>query len=212
MLKKDLMKQFGKVLREIRSAAELSQEELALECDLDRTYISMLERGLKAPTITTISAISTALKVSPHVFLNNVFVKDTRIDISKKSIKLPLLGNSVTCGKPIGLVQEIEKEINLEQYVTQNPNDTFYARAQGNSMEPVIYDGDLLVIDGGKKAKTGDVVLAQVDDSFSVKRLVKDNHQYKLQPENPRYQSIQFDTLSSITFCGVIVAIIRLDI
>lgn len=39
----------------------LSQEKLALECDLDRTFISLLERGLRQPSLTTIVALSGAL-------------------------------------------------------------------------------------------------------------------------------------------------------
>ena len=38
---------FGKVLREIREANHISQEKLAEHCDLDRTYISLLKRGLR---------------------------------------------------------------------------------------------------------------------------------------------------------------------
>ena len=45
---------FGKVLREMRDENQISQEKLAEYCDLDRTYISLLERGLRQPTITTI--------------------------------------------------------------------------------------------------------------------------------------------------------------
>ena len=44
-------KLFGHALRELREAREYSQEDLANESDLDRTYISMLERGIKNPTL-----------------------------------------------------------------------------------------------------------------------------------------------------------------
>ena len=55
---------FGQILRVYRKKANLSQEKLAQESDLDRTYISLLERGLRQPSITTIFQLSTALNVS----------------------------------------------------------------------------------------------------------------------------------------------------
>ena len=56
---------FGKVLRKFRTERSLSQEELAHICDLDRTYISLMERGKRKPTITTIFALAKGLKVLP---------------------------------------------------------------------------------------------------------------------------------------------------
>jgi transcriptional regulator with XRE-family HTH domain len=63
---------FGKVLRELREGENLSQEKLAEYCDLDRTYISMLERGLRQPTITTIFKIADALNISPSELVKKV--------------------------------------------------------------------------------------------------------------------------------------------
>ena len=63
---------FGKVLRKLREGENLSQEKLAEYCDLDRTYISMLERGLRQPTITTIFKIADALNISPSELVKKV--------------------------------------------------------------------------------------------------------------------------------------------
>ena len=59
-----LERAFGQILREFRKKANLSQEKLAQESNLDRTYISLLERGLRQPSITTIFHLSIALKIS----------------------------------------------------------------------------------------------------------------------------------------------------
>ncbi len=56
---------FGTVLRELREKNNLSQEKLAEFCDLDRTYISLLERGLRQPTVTTLFRLANALKIKP---------------------------------------------------------------------------------------------------------------------------------------------------
>jgi transcriptional regulator with XRE-family HTH domain len=63
---------FGKVLRELREGKKLSQEKLAEYCDLDRTYISLLERGLRQPTISTIFKIADALDISPSELVRKV--------------------------------------------------------------------------------------------------------------------------------------------
>lgn len=59
----DIRKQVGKNLAKIRRERGLSQEELAFECDLHRTYISGIERGIRNPTITIIDKIASALEI-----------------------------------------------------------------------------------------------------------------------------------------------------
>jgi transcriptional regulator with XRE-family HTH domain len=56
-----LSAKFGKVLREARTAQGLSQEKLAELSDLDRTFISMIERGKRKPTLDTAHRLSGAL-------------------------------------------------------------------------------------------------------------------------------------------------------
>lgn len=63
------IKSFGKVLQSIRLKKGLSQEQLAFECELDRTYISMLERCIRQPSLTTIVKLATALGVKPSKLL-----------------------------------------------------------------------------------------------------------------------------------------------
>lgn len=54
---------FGQILKQFRNRARLSQEKLASESGLDRTYISLLERGLRQPSLTSILHLSRALGV-----------------------------------------------------------------------------------------------------------------------------------------------------
>ena len=66
---KSVQKAFGEALREVRAGRGLSQQDLALESELDRTYISLLERGLRQPTITTLIALADALGVEPTLLV-----------------------------------------------------------------------------------------------------------------------------------------------
>jgi len=63
-------KAFGAVLRTARVAAGISQEVLAERADCDRTYPSLLERGLRQPTIGKVIDIAGALNLEPTVLLN----------------------------------------------------------------------------------------------------------------------------------------------
>jgi transcriptional regulator with XRE-family HTH domain len=57
-------KAFGQALRRFRVDRDLSQEALALECDFDRTYISLLERGIQSPTLRTMFKLCRVLEIS----------------------------------------------------------------------------------------------------------------------------------------------------
>ena len=59
----------GTVLKCVRKSLKLSQEELAHRSSLDRTYISMLERNIKQPSITTIFLLAEALEMKPSEFV-----------------------------------------------------------------------------------------------------------------------------------------------
>jgi transcriptional regulator with XRE-family HTH domain len=58
-------KAFGKALRHFRQARGVSQERLGLEAGFDRTFISLLERGLRSPTIRTLVKLAEVLEVRP---------------------------------------------------------------------------------------------------------------------------------------------------
>lgn len=63
---------FGTVLRRLRNELGVSQEQLAFMCDLDRTFISMLERGVRQPSLASIIAISKALNTPPSEVIREV--------------------------------------------------------------------------------------------------------------------------------------------
>lgn len=62
-------KAIGQAIREIRIECEMSQEQLAFECGFDRTYISLLERGIRSPTVRSLVQLAAVLKVRPSEIL-----------------------------------------------------------------------------------------------------------------------------------------------
>ena len=65
-------KAFGLVLREIRRLRKFSQEQLGFDSGYHRTYISLLERGEKSPTLTTIYILCKTLGVKPSAMIERV--------------------------------------------------------------------------------------------------------------------------------------------
>lgn len=63
---------FGRVLRRLRKAAGLSQEDLALEAQIQRNYVSLLELGRNQPTVSVIFSLAEALKVKPSKLIQLV--------------------------------------------------------------------------------------------------------------------------------------------
>jgi transcriptional regulator with XRE-family HTH domain len=64
----------ARVVREARLAKGMSQEALAAEAGLHRTYISLLERGRRSPTVNTLGRISTALGLQPAILFGQISV------------------------------------------------------------------------------------------------------------------------------------------
>lgn len=70
-----LEKAFGGVLRCLRQDRGLSQEALGFESGYHRTYISLLERGQKSPSLQTIFNLSKALKIAPENLIRQVALR-----------------------------------------------------------------------------------------------------------------------------------------
>lgn len=65
----DIRRLVGRNLQRLRKAKGLSQEELAFACELHRTYISGVERGIRNPTVTVVAKIAAALDVGADALL-----------------------------------------------------------------------------------------------------------------------------------------------
>lgn len=204
---------FGLALRECRQRAGLSQEDLALESELDRTYISMLERNIKAPTLTTLIKLAEALSVSPTALLS-LAENGSKLEIlnnqqKKEKLRFPFMGTAVSCGLPVTEDYKIEKEISLDDLLIHHPKKTFFIKATGDSMAPTIMDGDMLVIELSSKAKNNDIILVQIDNDFTVKRYFKNQKEVHLVPDNLLFKEIQLRDGQQIVICGVLVGVLR---
>ncbi len=83
-----LGKAFGIILSHLRRSVGLSQEQLGFESGYHRTYISLLERGKKSPSLQTIFDLSKALNIDPTEFIKHVELEyEARLKSGEEGIK-----------------------------------------------------------------------------------------------------------------------------
>jgi DNA polymerase V len=209
----DISRNFGQVLKELRLQKGFSQEQLALESGLDRTFISMLERGIKNPTLSTVEKISKSLSVTMVQLLIRLQQLEMGELRSKRSLKAhlkpPFFGTSVSCGKPLGGDYFIEKEFSLDEGLIKKPTETFFVKASGDSMLPTIWDGDILIIDKSQKPKNGLIVLAQINNEFTIKRFFKTSKGIRLTADNSSFGELLVNEDNDLWICGVVTGVGR---
>lgn len=76
---------FGNVLKQFRNEKGISQEELGFESGYHRTYISMLERGKKSPSLKTIFQLAKALDANPSDFIDRLQDMDVNSSVKRNS-------------------------------------------------------------------------------------------------------------------------------
>ncbi len=75
MNKNDVAKIFGEEIRRVRDEVGISQERLALEADVDRSFLSKMERGIRQPSLTVLLKLCRALEYSPDKLVSDVYSK-----------------------------------------------------------------------------------------------------------------------------------------
>ncbi|MFM8339848.1 MAG: LexA family protein [Fluviibacter sp.] len=122
---------------------------------------------------------------------------------------LPVFATGVRAGFPSPADDHAEPGLNLNELL-ENPAATFCAWAEGDSMVDLgILDGDLMIIDRSLEARHDDVVVADLNGSFTVKRLVQKGTGNFLMPANPDYPPIPITPGDEIRIWGVVVRVIH---
>lgn len=114
--------------------------------------------------------------------------------INKEMINIPIVGK-VTAGIPILAQESIEDYLTLPlEFVNSNNKELFILRVQGDSMiEAGIHSGDLAIIEQTSTAQNGEIVVALIDNSATIKTFYKEGDHIKLQPENSTMSPIIVD-------------------
>lgn len=122
----------------------------------------------------------------------------------------PLYASRPQAGFPAPGDDQVEKILDINDLVVQNPTSTFFVRVEGDSMEEAgIFSGDVLVVDRAVEAKPSRIVVAAVNGEMLVKRLAKQGNQLVLLSENDQYAPIFLGEDEECFVWGVVVGSVR---
>ena len=177
------MGKFQNILKSLRVAKGLTQDELSKQLNISRSTIGMYEKGARAPDYFNVDTD----------YLLGRTVKTTYIPSSalRKGVSINVLGR-VAAGIPIDAIEEVidTEEITEEMAKT---GEFFGLKIKGNSMEPRIYENDVVIVRQQNDAESGDVVIATINgDEATCKRLRKYRDGIELISNNPSYEPMFF--------------------
>lgn len=120
----------------------------------------------------------------------------------------PLAESSVQAGMPMSVTATQGKYFVIDELLIETPSLTTIIPVKGDSMiDAGIHDGDLAVVEKRLSANIGDIVVAIVDNDFTLKTLGKEGGQFILRPANPAYPVIRPN--ETLEIFGVLVGLIR---
>ena len=128
----------------------------------------------------------------------------------KTKVVRPLFSCGVSAGFPSPADDYIDRMLDLNELLVQNPAATFFVRVAGDSMTGAgINHDDLLVVDRSLEPISGKIVIAVLNGELTVKRLLKNEKSCELVAENPKYSPIELTEESECEVWGVVTSVIH---
>lgn len=123
------------------------------------------------------------------------------------------LAPNIKAGFPSPADDYLRDSLDFNRDLIKNPEATFYGRVSGDSMRDAgINEGDIAVIDRSLQPTDGDVIVAYVNEEFTIKYLDlthKEEGYIELRPANPDYSPIRIDSTDNFRVWGVVVWTIK---
>lgn len=156
-----------------------------------------------------IKSTATAFTIINHLkergLLDKSDVKRRAISLKSKPVTVPLLG-TVAAGQPIFASENYDEYFALPENFFSG-DELFMLTVEGNSMIKIgILNGDKVVVKRCETADNGDIVVALVDDSATVKRFFKRDGKFILHPENDEMEDFVFN---NVQILGIVIGLIR---
>ena len=159
-------------LRETRKALGITQKQMAKKLHISQGSYSQWENGNTKIDSESLNRISDILHVSVDFLLG----KDT------DRPWIPVLGD-VAAGIPISAVEDIGDD--WEQIDVDSPDDYFALRIKGDSMEPRMKNGDVVIVRKQSNVETNEIAVVQIDnETATVKRVRKTDQGIWLMSDN----------------------------
>ena len=150
------------------------------------------------------------------LFLNNVYhhMKDSLESFGKAveertHIELPLAQESIQAGFPTPNGGYIDENLDVNEFLVKSPSSTYIYRVSGESMkEAGIMNGDYVLVDSSLVVHDGDVVVASVDNEFTIKE-IRFGKTKMLLPRNREYPPVEITDNSRVVIIGPVISVIR---
>lgn len=179
----------GKTIENILCEKNMTNRELAYRIGDTEVIIGRYMKGTREPNATNLSNIADVLGVSTDYLLG--YSQEAK----RKGVRIPVLGK-VVAGIPIEAVEEVldYEEITPELADT----DTFFAlKIQGESMEPKLSDGDIVIIRQQNTVENGEIAVVLVNgQDATVKQIIKHDNGIFLNGFNPSVYTSVFIPIS----------------
>ncbi|HSW63552.1 MAG TPA: transcriptional repressor LexA [Dissulfurispiraceae bacterium] len=156
-----------------------------------------------------LSSKSSVFKLIARLEEQNSLSRDAkgRLLPGPMSHPLRMLG-SVEAGFPSPAEEELADTLSLDDLLVKNRQATFLLKVSGDSMSGVgIMPGDMVIIDRSISPKNGDIVIAEVDGAWTMKRLKKQGDTVTLFAANPAYKPIR--PRYELKIAGVVTGVVR---
>ena len=132
---------------------------------------------------------------------------DRRLKPGRRFFDRPI-AERVRAGQPGMAFDAGHEALSIDEYLVSNPTRTVLIRVKGDSMiDAGIHSGDIVVVEKRTSANVGDIVVAIIDNEFTLKRLGRERNQIVLRPENKAYPVIR--PKGDIEIFGVVVGQFR---
>jgi DNA polymerase V len=124
---------------------------------------------------------------------------------------VPLMANTAECGFPSPADDYLDRPLDFNELLIENPAATFAVRVAGESMLGAgIFPGDIAIIDRSRRPVDRAIVLALLGSEFTIKRYRKKGARVWLQAENPAFANIEINEASAFEVWGVVTKSIRM--
>jgi len=158
--------------------------------------------GLRSKS--SVAALVARLKLAGYV----ESTPDRRLAPTRLFFQRPIADVPVRAGMPDAIDDAPGDALTIDDYLIERPSQTVLVRVKGESMSAAgILDGDLVVVEKRTTAGRGDIVIAIVDNQFTLKRLDVERGRFILRPENKAYPVIRPE--GSLEIFGVMVGLVR---
>lgn len=195
---------FKDALKNLRKKNNISQKRLAEELYVSQQTVAKWETDRSTPNPEMLVKLANYFGVSTDYILDNDDLKFS----NKKNILVPVLGK-VIAGIPIEAVEEIldYEEISKDM---SSQGEHFALQIKGDSMEPRMKEGDVIIVRKQSDVDTGDIAVVSVNgDEATVKKIKKRQDGLELIPNNPAYDIMFYSNadieLTPVSIIGKVV-------